>query len=200
MSPLVLRRGRGRPTAPLLVVVALAFVVAACGGSAAPSFDPTGPCATDGKVAGAYPELEVLLPKTLFGSAPKTLDSGRNCSKTQLGSLASRGLREVRFAGAVWPDKAQSAMTLAVFRGVGLQSEWLAEWYEATARAGRTTGNLQLSKPTIAGRPGQRMDLVNGESSQTVITWPSATTDTVNVLLAADEPEEQVQAALAAFP
>lgn len=202
MSPLPPRRAGGRPSRPAriaLLAILLAAVVAACSGSAAASFDPAGPCVSDGKVAGAYPDLEALIPKTLAGQLPKTLDSGRNCTATQLATLASHGLKEVRFAGAVWPDGSQSGVTLAVFRGAGMQSDWVAEWYEASARAGRTTGNIQVSKPTVSGRPGQRMDLVNGESSQTVITWPSATRDTVNVLIAADEPEDRVQAALAAF-
>ena len=79
----------------------------------------------------------------------------------------------------------------------------MGEWYEAGARAGRTTGGIKLTKPVIAGRTGDRMDLVNGESVQTVITFAaggagSAAGDIVNVLIAADEPESRIQEALAA--
>jgi hypothetical protein len=195
MSPLVPRRVGGR----LSLLLALLFVVTACSAAAAPSFDPTGPCTADGKRAGAYPELEQLIPAEFGGKTPKTLDSGRNCTATELNTLAGHGVKEVRFAGGVWPD-GNSGITLAVFTAPGLQSDWLAEWYEAGARAARVTGNIQLSKPTIADRPGQRMDVVNGEAPQTVITWPSTRADTINVVISSDEPEDRIQAAVAAFP
>jgi hypothetical protein len=153
----------------------------------------------NGKRAGAYPELEALIPASFGGKAPQMLDSGRNCTSAELGTLAGHGLTELRFAGGVWPD-GNSGVTLAVFTAPGLQSEWLAEWYEAGARAARVTGNIQLSKPTIADRPGQRLDVVNGEAPQTVITWPSTRPDTVNVVISSDEPEDRIQAAVAAFP
>lgn len=195
MSPWI--RGRAGSRLPLLA--SLVLVVAACSTAAAPSFDPSGPCTTDGKRSGAYPDLERLIPATLAGRAPASLDSGRNCTTAQLGTLAGHGLGEVRFAGGVWPD-GRGGTTLAIFSAPGLRSEWIAEWYEASARAARTTGSLQLSKPTIAGRPAQRLDLVNGDSPQTVITWPAPAPGTVNVVLTADEPEERIQAAVSAFP
>jgi hypothetical protein len=192
-------RSVGRSASLVLLACTLAAVAVACAGSATASFNPTSPCTTDGKAPGAYPDLEALLPRTFNGKPPQTLDSGRNCTAQNLGTLATHGLKEVRFAGGVWPE-GQAGVTMAVFRASGLQSEWLAEWYEATARAARVTGDIQLSKPTIAGRPGQRMDLVNGEAPQTVITWPSTTAGTVNVVITSDEPEDRIQAALAAFP
>jgi hypothetical protein len=195
MSPSVRGRVGGRPW----LLLALLFVVAACSGAAAPSFDPSGPCTVNGKRAGAYPELEALIPASFGGKAARTLDSGRNCTSVELGTLASHGVTELRFAGGVWPD-GNSGVTLAVFTAPGLQSEWLAEWYEAGARAARVTGNIQLSKPTIADRPGQRLDVVNGEAPQTVITWPSTRPDTINVVITSDEPEDRIQAAVAAFP
>jgi hypothetical protein len=195
MSPSVRGRVGGRPW----LLLALLFVVAACSGAAAPSFDPSGPCTVNGKRAGAYPELEALIPASFGGKAAQTLDSGRNCTSVELGTLASHGVTELRFAGGVWPD-GNSGVTLAVFTAPGLQSEWLAEWYEAGARAARVTGNIQLSKPTIADRPGQRLDVVNGEAPQTVITWPSTRPDTINVVITSDEPEDRIQAAVAAFP
>jgi hypothetical protein len=200
MSPGSARGVRRRPALPFLALALVAAVVAgACGSTAAPSFDPTGPCTTDGRVAGAYPDLEALIPKTLAGTAPKTLDSGRNCSSKELSTLSGHGLTEVRFAGGLWQDAAQSGVTLAVFRAPGLQSEWMAEWFEAGARAARSTGGIKTTKPTVNGQPGQRLDLVNGESPQTVITWPGAETGTVRVVIAAEEPEARIQAAIAAF-
>jgi len=191
---------------PAALLVLAVLLVAGCGSAAQPSFNPAGPCTTDGRIPGAYPDLEALVPKTLGGRAPTRLDSGRNCTATNLGALAAHGVKEIRFGGGLWTDAGQSGVTLAVFRAPGLQADWLGEWYEASARAGRTTGNITLSKPTVGGRPANRMDLVNGDSSQTVITWPgapgtgSAAGDVVNVLIAADEPESRIQEALAAFP
>ena len=56
-----------------------------------PSFDPTGDCTTDGRAPGAYPDLEALVPTKFMNAAPGTLDSGRNCTATNLGSLAQAG-------------------------------------------------------------------------------------------------------------
>ena len=157
-------------------------------------------------MTGAYPDLEALVPGALSGRLPTSLDSGRNCSTANLGTLAGRGVREVRFAGAVWTDRPQSGVTLAVFRAPGLLADWMGEWYEASARAGRVTGGIRVTKLTVAGRQANRLDLVNGESTQVVITWPaapgtaSAAGSVVNVVIAADEPEARIQEAIAAFP
>jgi hypothetical protein len=197
-------RLRGRRFAGVILVAA-ALVSAACGGKPAPSFDPSGPCVADGRAPHAYPDLEALVPPALAGRPPSTLDSGRNCTAANLGTLASHGVTEIRFAGGIWTDGAQSGITLAVFRAPGLQAEWMGEWYEASARAGRVTGGLKLSKPVIGGRPANRLDLVNGDSVQTVVTWAAApgsqaASGAVNVVIAADEPESRIQAAIAAFP
>jgi hypothetical protein len=188
----------GRVTGRLAILLVLVVLLAGCSSAAAPSFDPSGPCSTDGKRAGAYPDLEALVPATFDGKAPQMLDSGRNCTAAQLTTLATHGVSELRFAGGVWPD-GNSGVTMAVFTAPGLQSEWIAEWYEASARAGRTTGNIKVSKPTVAGRAGQRLDVVNNDIPQTVITWPSTRPDTINVVLASDEQEDRIQAALVAF-
>jgi hypothetical protein len=196
MSPV--RPGGVTGRLPFLLALLALLAVVGCSGAAAPSFDPTGPCTVDGKRAGAYPDLEAIVPATFDGKAPQQLDSGRNCTPAQLSTLAGHGVTEVRFAGGVWPD-GNSGLTIAVFTAPGLQSEWIAEWYEASARAGRSTGNLTISKPTIAGRPGQRLDVVNSDVPQSVITWPSSRPDTVNVVLASEEPEDRIQAAIAAL-
>src|SRR5215213_3619796 len=72
------------PRRPAVLVLALAVLVGACAGGAEASFDPTGPCLTDGSAAGAYPDLEALVPTTYEGRAPDTLDSGRHCSSEEL--------------------------------------------------------------------------------------------------------------------
>ncbi len=98
------------------------------------------------------------------------------------------------------PSAIASGITLAVFTAPGLTADWIGEWYEASARAGRSTGSIKPSKTEVGGRPANRLDLVNADSNQTVVTWPAATPDSVNVVIAADVPEDQIQAAFAAFP
>jgi len=185
---------------PALVLAISIGLVAACSSSGAASFNPAGPCIADGRAPGAYPDLESQVPKAVAGTTPVSRDSGRNCTGMNLGTLAAHGVTEVRFAGAIWHDAAQSGLTLAVFRAPGLRAEWIGEWYEATARAGRRTGAIQATRPLIAGRQAYRMDLVNGESKQTVVVWSSAAGDLVQVVIAADEPEARIQDAIAAFP
>ena len=82
-----------RTMVPALALV-LALVLAACG-TATPvaSFDPASACTTDGRMPGAYPELEALLPAAYEGKAPATVDSGRNCTPAALGTLRRRGHR-----------------------------------------------------------------------------------------------------------
>jgi hypothetical protein len=191
----------GRLVALALVgTFAIAASGCAAGASPAPSFDPTGPCSVDGRIAGAYPDLEARVPKAIAGKPPQMLDSGRNCTAANLTTLEHHGVTEVHFAGAVWSDAAQSAITLSMWQARGLQAAWMGEWFEAGARAANSTGGIQTSRPMINGRQGYRLDLVNSESQQVVITWPSPSGDLVQVLLAADEPESRIQQAIAAFP
>ena len=137
-----------------LFVLAVALAAAACSGGPPPSFDPTGDCTTDGRAPGAYPDLEALVPTSYQGVAPGTLDSGRNCTVTNLGSLARLGIKEVRFAGGTWSFGAERAAVLAVFRTHGLTADYLAAFYNESARAAARTKILGASDPTIAGRPG----------------------------------------------
>ncbi len=175
-------------------------VLAGCGGgSPDSSFDPATACTTDGRFSGAYPSLEARLPRRLAGRGPDTRDSGRNCSSGELGTLAGHGIHEVRYAGATWQLGSGSGVSLAVFTGSGLTAEWLGEWYEAGARAARNTRNITPSRPAIGGRPAYRLDTVNGDSNQTVITWDAPTGDGVYAVVAADVPESRIQEAAAAF-
>jgi hypothetical protein len=182
-----------------LLALAVAAIVAACIASPAPSFDPTGPCSTDGRAAGAYPDLEALVPTVYQGVPPLTLDSGRNCSAANLGSLASLGISEVRFAGGTWTFGAERAAVMAVFRGQGLNAEALAAFYAESARAASRTEILARSTPMIAGRQGRRLDTTTGTRLQTVVVWPAADRDIVNVVITNDLPDARIQDATDAF-
>ena len=183
----------------LAIGLVVGLVVVGCGGSTPPSFDPTGVCRADGRAAGAYPDLEAFIPAVYQGVPPKTLDSGRNCSSVNLGSLASRGISEVRFAGGTWTFGAERAAVLAVFRAAGLDADSLASFYGEGARANGRTEILAESKPTIAGRPGWRLDTKTGARAQTVVVWPAADGSAVNVVITNDLPDARIADAIDAF-
>lgn len=186
-----LRRGA------LLLAVVLAS--AACSSDPGPSFDPIGPCTRDGSAPGAYPELEARVPATYRDAPPETLDSGRNCSSPSLGSLADVGFSEIRFAGGTWGFGAERAAVLAVFSAPGLDADELADFYTESARSATRTEVLADSRPTIAGRPGRRLDTKTGERLQTVIVWPASEADLVNVVITNDLPEARIADAIDAF-
>lgn len=182
-----------------VIALAVALIVAACSGSAPPSFDPTGVCKADGRAAGAYPDLEALVPTVYQDVPPVTLDSGRNCSTGNLGSLTSLGIAEVRFAGGTWTFGAERAAVLAVFRSTGLDADALATFYDEGARANGRTEILGRSRPTIAGRQGWRLDTKTGARVQTVVVWPRADGDAVNVVITNDLPDARIGDAINAF-
>jgi hypothetical protein len=190
-----------RRHASLAASLLIALSAAACGGSEPySSFDPAAPCTTDGRFPGAYPALEARLPPTFLARPPDTVDSGRNCSAAELGTLAGHGIREVRFAGASWFLSGNAGLTLAMFTGDGLTAEWLGEWYEATARAARNTRQIDPTRPTVGGTQAYRLDTMNGESVQTIIDWAAPGGDAVYVIVAADAPVSTIEAATTAFP
>jgi len=160
------------PVALLSIGAGLALVLGACAGS---SFDPTGPCTTDGKVSGAYPDLEALVPTSYQGSKPGVVDSGRTCTTEGLGSFATHGVKELRFAGATWETGTQSGLTLATFTSVGgpeLQPAWLEEFYETTDGTAKNVESLDTSDVALpSGAAAKRLDVLNGESYQTVVVW-----------------------------
>ena len=187
-------------TAVVAAGLAAGLAIAACGSSSPyTSFDPATPCTADGRFPGAYPALEARVPTEFDNRPPDAIDSGRNCSAKELSTLAGHGIREVRYAGGTWDVSANAGLTLAVFTGDGLTAEWLGEWYEASARAASNTRNITPTRPIVAGRQGYRLDTANGDSNQTVITWPSARGDAVFVVVAADIAEGQIQEAIATF-
>jgi hypothetical protein len=187
------------PRIPIAALAGLVLLLTACTPQAAVSFDPSGPCTTDGAAPGAYPDLEALVPTRFRDEPPGTLDSGRHCSGPSLGSLAEAGIAELRFAGATWSFGAERAAVLAVFEAPGLTSEALATFYATSARSANRTEVLAESSPSIAGRPAHRLDTKTGERLQTVVVWPSAATNRVNVVITNDLPDARIQEAVAAF-
>jgi hypothetical protein len=151
--------------------VACAGVLAAC---AAP-FDPNGPCTTDGTAAGAYPNLEAQVPRTFRGAAPSQVDSGRACTTDGLGTLTAHGITEMRYAGATWTTGTDSGLSLALFRSEGstpLTRDLLIEFYETGARAGKNVQSVDTSDYQVdPTTPGRRIDVLNGESFQSVVVW-----------------------------
>ena len=137
----------------------------------AASFDPSGPCTTDGRAPGAYPDLEALVPHELGGERANTIDSGRNCSATALGSLAAHDVTQLRFAGSTWDHGANAGVTSAVLEAPGLQADWVHEFYRTGAEAGRNTEQVTSSSANVDGTTRYRIDTLNGESYQSVVTW-----------------------------
>ena len=181
------------------LVVGAVVAVAACVGDAGPSFDPTGPCTTDGTAAGAYPDLEALVPRTYEGRGPDLLDSGRNCSDENLSSLADHGIEEVRFAGGTWDFQSDIAAVLAVFTADGLTVDAMAEWWETTARQSSRTQVTGRSAVQIAGVDAERLDTKTGERLQTVVVWEGDRPGVVNVVITHNLPDPKIEAAVAAF-
>ena len=162
--------GRGALVAGLALVLAVAL--AGCGAAA---FDPAGPCSTDGSAPGAYPELEAAVPTSYQGTQPGHLDSGRACSADGLASLASHGVKELRFAGGSWQTGTQSGLSLAIFTdavGPTLDPAWMIEFFETSARAGKNVTSVETTDfPVSSGVTGRRIDVLNGDSYQSIVVW-----------------------------
>lgn len=169
----------------LRAIAVLAVLAAACGGPTA-TFDPAGPCVADGRIGGAYPDLEARLPAELDGRAPSSVDSGRNCTVSALGSLVTRGVDEVEFAGATWDLGGGRGVSSVVFAvpGRSLPADWIAEFYEIGARTAKRTENIESSRPTFEGvGETRRLDTLNDLSLQSVVTWQDG--DLVRAVLVA---------------
>ncbi len=139
------------------------------------------------------------MPTRYMSAGPETLDSGRNCTTTNLGALASHGISAVRFAGGTWTFGAERAAVLAIFTAGGLDASAMAAFYAQSAQAAARTTVTGQTTPTVAGRPGFRLDTETGERTQTVVVWPAATTDVVNVVITDDLPDARIQDAIDAF-
>jgi hypothetical protein len=192
-------RGRRRWASGLTAALATVLVVASCSTGTVASFDPTGPCTADGAAPGAYPDLEARIPTLYEGLGPTRLDSGRHCSPENLGSLVAAGLTEVRYAGGTWDFGGDAAAALVVFQADGLTADLLADFYAQSARAADRTTITAESTPTLAGRPGHRIDTTTGSRSQTIVLWPSADADVVDVVIANELPDPKIQSAVDAF-
>lgn len=191
-----------RPFAALVLLAAVVLGAVACSGARTltASFDPALACTTDGRMPGAYPDLEALLPTTYDGKPPASVDSGRSCTASALGTLAPHGITGVRFAGATWSLGASAALTVAVFDGAGLDAAEMLEFYETPARSASHTDTYTNSDVTVGGLPGKRLDVLNTDGTgQTIVAWPSSTPGRVHVLLASDLGDAKVAAALATF-
>lgn len=191
MSHLVPRR--------FIALAAAAVLIVACSGEVGPSFDPTGPCTADGSAPGAYPDLEALVPDAYEDRGPDLLDSGRNCTDANLGTLAGHGIDEVRFAGGTWDFGSDIAVVLAVFAADGLTVEALTEWWETSARASPRTQVTGTSTVDVAGVTARRIDTKTGERLQTVVVWPGDEPGHVNVVLSHNVPDPKIEAAVRAF-
>ena len=169
------------PPAPpaLLVAVLVAVLVAACGGvTGSPA--PSGVCSGDVKAPGTYPDLEALLPRGMIERSPDTVDSGRNCTPTSLGTYTAHGLTELRFAGATWQYGNGNGTVVAILRrplidAAPLDVAWVEEFYTAGALAAKHTEDIKTSRPTMPGA-GQvlRLEALNDLSLQTIVIWSAA--------------------------
>jgi hypothetical protein len=193
------RRTPARALLRLSFLVAVLAVVAGCGGGATASFDVAAGCPVEGRVAGAYPDLEKRIPASYEGRAPDTLDSGRHCDPQSLGSLAKAGFDEVRFAGGTWDFGGERAAALVVFQAPGLTADQVADFYGSSAQTANRTTITGVTTPEIAGRSGHRIDTMTGDRVQTVVVWPSGQPDVVNVVITNDLPDPKIQAAIDAF-
>ena len=171
------RRPRGAAFRWPVVVLAAAIAALALLAGCSASFDPNGPCTADGSVAGAYPDLEAQVPRDFRGTPPAEVDSGRACTADGLGTLQGHGITELRFGGSTWSTGTQSGLSLAVFRSQGavaLTRDWLVEFYETGAKAGKDVTSVDTTDypvaPNVAGR---RIDVLNGESYQSIVVWES---------------------------
>jgi hypothetical protein len=180
------------------VVIALTVALIGCAGPAA-SFEPDGPCVADGSAPGAYPDLERRIPTTFEDQGPESLDSGRNCSTENLGSLAAAGIDEVRFAGGTWGFGGNRAAAIVVFSAPGLTADAIADFSSESARAANRTTVTGESTTTMAGSTVRWLDSMTGERVQTVVVWPSDTRDLVNVVITNDLPDPKIEAAVAAL-
>jgi hypothetical protein len=156
-----------------MTAVAVALLLAACGFG--PTFAPTGPCVTDGRAPGAYPDLEARVPKAINGRPATSVDSGRNCSADALGSLATHDVHEVRFAGATWDESNGNGVSIAVLAvpDEAIPIAWVEEFYLLGAQNGKHTGNIETARPTYPGAGAVfRLDTLNDLSFQTVVAWP----------------------------
>jgi hypothetical protein len=190
-----------------LFLAATGVLVAACvGTSSPPPFDPATPCGGVDRqeMKGAYPDLEARIPILVDGQAADSRDSGRFCAKATLGTLWDAGIHEEQFGGGIWAVEPTGGTSLAglqlsVFQAPGLTAQLLADEYKAGADATSRVKVVSAANEQVSGRPGFRINLLNGDSHQAIVVWPSADGAVIQVVIAADVGESKVQAAIAAL-
>ena len=77
--------------------------------------------------------------------------------------------------------------------------DWTRFYEESAGRCASRTTITGQTQPTVAGRKGYRLDTETGERTQTVVIWPSARADFVNVVITDDLPDARIQDAIDAF-
>lgn len=187
----------------LLAIVVVAGLVAGCTSNqdASASFDPAAACnGADSQVmAGAYPELEALVPATLAGVKPTSLVSGRLCSANTLGTLFDDGIRETHFGSAVWDRGGGSGIQMTIMEAAGLTVANAIKSYQSGAANAPKVHALTTSNVTVNGLAGMRLDIENDDFQQEVVIWPTNTPGQLRVLIASNIHAPDLEAALAAF-
>jgi hypothetical protein len=202
--------------APILAILALALAVAACGGTNGSASPAGSGCFADSKAPGTFATLEGLLPKQLEGRTPDLVDSGANCTSGALGTYATHGISELRFAGATWDGTNGDGTVIALMSTEtpaqpAVQVAWVEEFYTAGAQNASHTENITTTRPSMPGAGLVfRLETLNNLSLQTVVVWPDgpyvwvvivATTVDPNASRAAhDQRVEAAVAAAAAMP
>lgn len=202
---MTIARARGRLTLAALCLGVLA-TVAAC--NQASTFSPDGPCLADGRAPGTYPALEATIPTSLEGRPADSVNSGRNCTQTALGTLASHGVTDLRFAGATWADGNDAGTSIALLAlpaGV-LPVAWAEEFYKLGALNATKTDHVTTTRPTFEGAgPVFRVDALNDLSFQSVVVWQDGPIVRVVLVATAVDPgasmsahDDRITAAVAA--
>lgn len=154
------------------LLTALSLLIGACGAASSPA---PGTC-VDTRAPGINRALEGRLPARLGDAPPTTVDSGANCSAAALATLQAHGVTELDFAGATWDagnGVATSIAVLALPASSTLPVAWVEEFYEAGARSGKKTDNIEVGRPTFQGVGAvYRLDALNDLSFQSVLVWP----------------------------
>ena len=184
-----------------LLLVAVVVGLVACAGEPAASFDPAGPAPRTARSPGAYPDLEALVPATYRDAPPEAVDSGRNCSRREA-RVAGRARVSTRSGSPGRPGRfgAERAVVLAVFSATGPRRRGdVADFYAESARAEprrRSSPSRSRRSPAdpAAGSTPRRV-----ERLQTVVVWPAADPDVVNVVITNDLPDARIQEAIDAF-
>jgi hypothetical protein len=152
-----------------------------------------------------------MLPKQLDGRAPDLVDSGANCTAAALGTYATHGISELRFAGATWDGSNGDGTVIALMSTpapaqLALHVAWVEEFYTAGAQNATHTENITTTRPSMP-RAGIvfRLETLNNLSLQTVVVWPDGPDVWVVIVATTVDPnasraghDQRVEAAVAA--